>query len=460
MSLNDVWTANHSSVNDNSAVGFSHTQFAPFDPDVKLYISWGKAYSNLQLPYEYEGWMKETMSWKKNCYLNTSLSDICCAARIKGPDAEKMLSDMCVNNFSIDRFPVGKAKHIIHCSERGNISSHGMCLRMAEDEFITYFVDRPVRQYSTSGKYNVEPVVFDYTKDFVFQLAGPKSLEIVENVIKQDIHDLKFMQFMPGKVLGFDVRVLRMGMGGSLSYEIHGDTDHIFEIYNEIMRVGEPYGITKLGILQYMSNHTENGFPQVTEHFMADNGEDFVKVGADPLLGSLADLGKTAYYLNPIEAGWSKMINWNHDFTGKEALEKINNDPRTRKVVTLEWNKEDILKVFGMYFDDEEGEITQMRIPQDYEDNRSGNIADKVVDKDGNLIGKSTGRVYTLYYKRMISMAFIDPEYANEGDAVTIIWGNPGTRQIPIRATVARYPYLALPRNDEFDIESIPHYQG
>lgn len=468
--------------NDNLGIGFKHSVFAPHDPSVIKYYCWD-GMPLTATPWEYRGWQVETLSWKESCYIHAFLSDCCGAIPVKGPDAEKLMSHMCVNSFTLDKFPVGRAKHVIACAPNGNISAHGMCLRLAEDEFLTYFLEPNVDAHCLSGKFDVEAVQPDYESDFIFQLAGPCALEVVENALRQDIHDLKFMQFINATILGYEVRVLRMGMGGSLAYEIHGPMDHIFEIYDEIVRVGEAYGLVKLGALSYMCNHTENGFPQIMEHFMgdwyqdpelaalfessdADAGAEAVEsntqgVGFDEvqLRGSLADMGLEAYYLNPIEAGWGRFIDWNHDFVGKEALRCIADDPRTRRVVTLEWDKEGVLSTFATYLDDEEGVSNLMRFPQDYEDNPCANLADKVVDSEGNYIGKSTGRIYTLYYKKVISMAFLDPEFAEEGTEVTIIWGDADHRQVPVKARVARYPYLDMPRNKDYDIESIPRYK-
>ena len=41
----------------------------------------------------------------------------------------------------------------------------------------------------------------------------------------------------------------------------------------------------------------------------------------------------------------------------------------------------------------------------------------------------------------MISLAFISAEYAKEGTELEILWGTPGTRQMKVRAKVARFPY-------------------
>ena len=58
----------------------------------------------------------------------------------------------------------------------------------------------------------------------------------------------------------------------------------------------------------------------------------------------------------------------------------------------------------------------------------------------------------------MISLAFINKEYAEEGREVVVLWGNPGGPQKEIRAKVARFPYYNGEfRNETFDTEKIPH---
>ena len=84
--------------------------------------------------------------------------------------------------------------------------------------------------------------------------------------------------------------------------------------------------------------------------------------------------------------------------------------------------------------------------------------ADLVLTPDGQEIGTSAGRVVSTTYRRMISLAFISREHADLGTELVVLWGNPGTRQKRIRATVARFPYLTDERNDKIDVEQIPHY--
>lgn len=435
----------------------------PFDPTALSLVFFGGLH-----PYEFTSWKDESLSWKENCYIHAGLSFMIVTADIIGPDAVKMMSDISVNSFK--NFPMGAAKHIVMCNEKGNIMSHGMALRTGKETIRTYDLAPYIQYIAQTGKYNVE--VKDVTNDrFVYQLAGPKSLEILENAVKQDIHDLKFMRFMKATIAGHEVDVLRMGMGGTISYEVQGMVEDAHDVYNTIVEAGEPYNIHKLGSLTYICNHTENGFPQSCAHFPLAWIEDenfaiWAKenlplwsnyVFAEPKGSYTTDISKL--FVNPIELDWGHIVKFDHDFIGREALEKIAVNP-TRKVVTLRWNAEDVLDVFRSYLVPGEP-YKYMVFPLDFQAPGpmvNDHLADKVV-KDGKEVGSSRWYVYTLYSHDVISLGFIDIDQVEIGNEVSLFWGDMDGRQKEIKATVSRFPYLDLPSNKEYDLESIPRYK-
>lgn len=237
------------------------------------------------------------------------------------------------------------------------------------------------------------------------------------------------------------------------------------------MRVGKDYDLKRLGHMIYMSNHTENGFPQNYTHFIPAENEDpeiaaYVasvngySQDAIELHGSMSDQGIRAYYANPLEVDWGSSISWSKEyFKGKESLLKLRNSKSTRSVCILEWNPKDILNIFRAFYGDDPDVPDEMAFPQNYFFACNGNLSDKVLNETGKMIGRSTGIVYTPYYKKTITQAYILPEYNEIGKEVTILWGTAGTRQIPIRANIARFPYLDLPSNRTYDMESIPRYK-
>ena len=114
------------------------------------------------------------------------------------------------------------------------------------------------------------------------------------------------------------------------------------------------------------------------------------------------------------------MIKFNHDFVGRKAFEKGVANPR-RKMVTLAWNKEDIIDVY----------ISQFQPGDPYANMDHPNVLDYKVGtgryrgnqvlKDGKLVGISSGRAYSYYFGEMISLSSIDVKYGNLGTEVTVL---------------------------------------
>jgi vanillate/3-O-methylgallate O-demethylase len=67
-------------------------------------------------------------------------------------------------------------------------------------------------------------------------------------------------------------------------------------------------------------------------------------------------------------------------------------------------------------------------------------VADKVL-AGGEQVGLATSRCYSYSFREMLSLCVIDVDHADPGTEVEVVWGEPGTRQKHIRATVARAPY-------------------
>ena len=446
----------------------THCPQIPFDPNFRgLFSSYLSSYDYGAHPFEYTGWRNETNAWKESCYINSSLNPTD-TQWLKGPDALKFLSDHCVNNF--EKFPVGTGKHGIMCNKDGFVMTDGIILRLDEDEFMLYWLSLPVPYYLSKGNYDVQHKIITGSK-YLFQLCGPRSLEIVEAATNENLHDIKFMHHRMSSIAGKEVRILRAGMGGTLGYEVHGNIEDAIPVYNALIAAGEKYDLRKLGMRAYNMTHYEAGFPQFILDFFGPWFEDedfknFIHSIGLVNIGSFAENTEATYfkgsmgtdkklrYRNPYDLGWGGMVKFNHDFIGREALEKIAANP-PRKMVTLVWNIDDILDVHRSQF--ESGETyAPMDEPEDYVFyGKYAYHADQVL-KDGKVVGISTGRMNSYWYRKMISLCSLDTEYCEIGTEVVVLWGDPGTRQKEIRATVARYPYLDLLRNEKTDVSTIP----
>lgn len=430
---------------------------APFDPTVDYYLNSNVAGlgAGYAVPMAYTDWRDEVMSWKESCYIHAGLNDAP-IFRVSGPDAIKFFRDVSVNSF--EKFPVGGIKHCIMCNSNGLLMAHGVLLRLEEEVFESFFLAPYAAYKFYTGGYNAKAEFV--TDQLLYQVAGPRSLEVLEAASGECLHDIRFARHRVSKIAGIDVRILRVGMAGTLAYEVHAKKTDGRAVYDAILQAGQEFGIRKLGFYAYQLSHTENGFPQGFMHFTYPWGEDkgmleFLKMPGFfiPLGGSMGS-DMNLRYRNPVELGWARTIKFDHDFIGREALEKEVADPK-RQMVTLVWNKEDVLDVHASQL--QPGEHYEPMEPSHFGQKHGYGylVADKVL-KDGQEIGISSGRNYSYYYREMLSLCSIDTEFSKLGTEVSVLWGEPGKRQKEIRATVSRFPYLDLDRNEKLDVSAIP----
>jgi glycine cleavage system aminomethyltransferase T len=404
--------------------------------------------------WEFNGWKRESLSWKRSCYIHGGLSGPGSQIRYEGPDAERFLASICVNNFS--KFKVGAAKHAIMCTEDGLVAAHGVLQRMSPDAF-RLFASGPWAAYRHGmTDLDVEQTIEDR---YLFQVAGPGSLDVLEAATGESLRDIGFLRYRDSTIAGRTVQIMRIGMAGTLAYELHGPTDEGPEVYDAVFRAGEPFGIERLGWQTYTVNHVEGGFPQANWTFLGAAHEDpgfleFVKKGyvrwmpAD-FTGSVDPADRRARYRTPTEVGWESSVRFDHDFLGRAALEREAADPK-RTVVTLEWNSQDVVDVYASLF--EEGEEYQyFEMPTTPHFRRTVAHADSVL-AGGKEVGIASGTAYSYHFRKMLSLCTIDRDQAGIGNEVVVRWGNHGGRIKDIRARVARFPYLTEGRNQGVDV--------
>ena len=91
------------------------------------------------------------------------------------------------------------------------------------------------------------------------------------------------------------------------------------------------------------------------------------------------------YYLNPWELGYGSFVKFDHDFIGRDALEKVDGEAQRRKV-TLAWNPDDVAKMFASLLDTEGRGYQFFDLPNA---NYGSSNYDTVVDADGETVGLS-----------------------------------------------------------------------
>lgn len=424
------------------------------------------------LPYEYRGVRPEIKAYQTSAWIGTALM-ISPIYDVYGPDVIKFFNSICTNDFS--KLGMKGLRHAVICNEKGQIMTDGVAIKVAEDRIRTYWLNPPLAYLVESSEMDVHGEDMS-GKEYIIQIDGEKSLEILEDAFQADLHDIKFARHRCQDVDGKTVRIIRLGMSGNLAYEIHGDISEFVYIYDKVWESGKKFGAQKLGLHAYnLFNHTEAGFPNINLHYplpwfeSGDGLANYLYQHPETafynikryLLGSVGD-DLDSRFMTPFDVGWDFLVKFNHDFTGKDALLKLAEEKR-RTAVTLEWNGEDVGKIFTTKLIPGEEPCEDISVQSDVFWNEQPEEpgftyrADKVFAGE-NQIGISSGRIISYNYNSMISLGFINSKYAKEGTKLEILWGTPGTRQMKVRATVKKLPYNSeFIRNENKDVEEIPH---
>ena len=370
--------------------------------------------------YAYTGVEDEIKAYQTSAWIGTALmtSPI---YDVYGPDAVKLMGQVCTNDFTT--LGMNGIRHAVMCNEKGQILTDGVVIRIGEDRYRTYWLDPVISYYVNTSDLDVHGENMS-GKEYFIQIDGEKSLEIL------------------------------------------------------VWAAGEKLGARKLGLQAYnMFNHTEAGFPNINLHYplpwleTSEKMTEYMRTVPQlsmfnlnrRLLGSVGD-DLQARFVTPYDVGWDFLIKYNHDFIGKEALLEMSKKPQ-KKCVTLEWNAEDVAEVFATMLSPGEEpceDITKPCALEYYFCVREFGFeyrADKVLAADKE-IGITSGKIISYTYNSMISLAFISAEYAKEGTELEILWGTPGTRQMKVRAKVARFPYNQdYIRNEKRDVSDIPVFE-
>ena len=156
------------------------------------------------------------------------------------------------------------------------------------------------------------------------------------------------------------------------------------------------------------------------------------------------------YYFTPWELGYGNFVKFGHDFIGREALERMATEQHRRKV-TLALDDEDITRTIGTMFR-KTGRAKFIDWPSAV---YSMHPFDKVVVA-GEIVGVSTRIGYSANEGKMLTLAVVNPEFAEPGIEVIFVWGEedggsakPAVEshvQTEIRAIVSPVPYVEAVR--------------
>ena len=415
---------------------------------------------------EFTNWRDEQRAWRETCALfdqSHHMTDL----HVHGPDALTLFSALAVN--SLEHFRVGQAKQFVACNYDGYVIGDAILFYLDERTFT--LVGRPpaanwVQYRAETGGYAVSverdersAVNQGRRQSYRYQVQGPHALRVMETVTGKAVPEIRFFHMDVFTIAGRAVRALRHGMVGQPGWELFGPWADGDGVRDAIVAAGQEFGIRQVGARTYPTSCLESGWipsplPAVytgeklkpyREWLGPKSYEAMASLG-----GSFVSDDVTDYYLTPHDLGYWPFVKFDHDFAGRDALEKMADRPKRQKV-TLAWKGADATRVFGSLFGNGD--------PAKYINLPLCNYATLPYDtvlKDGEQVGISTYTGYTTNERAILSLACLDIQHSKPGTEVTVVWGEkdggsskPTVErhvQCEIRARVGPAPYAEAAR--------------
>ena len=422
---------------------------------------------------EFTNWRTEQNAWRTACVLfdqSHHMTDLF----LRGPDALKLLSRFGVNTFA--NFGPGKAKQYVAVNANGHFIGDAILFHLDDELFDV--VGHPTvanwLQYNVeSGDYRVTVERDDNSvvrppgtppKLYRYELQGPTAAAIVAKLTGGPLPDVKFFNMTDFAIAGHRVRALRHGMAGQPGFELFGPWAEGDDVLAAILAAGAEHGLLRAGAKAYSTSNLESGWiptavPAIFGPEMRGYREWLDAGALGSLGGSMDSADITDFYVTPYDIGYGRTVKFDHDFLGREALERVAageqngaqngaqaGSRKHRVKVTLVWNPDDLALAVRS--------LCEPGTPAKYIEFPKARYAFFQVDKvlrNGLIAGMSLDLGYIANEHAFVSLGCVDAAASEPGTEVTVLWGErPNTakpaverhRQVGIRATVAPAPYV------------------
>jgi aminomethyltransferase len=229
---------------------------------------------------------------------------------ITGPDAADFMQLLTPRNLS--ECQVGQCKYVMITSEEGGIINDPILLRLGENHFWLSLADSDVLLWAKGvAVYSGMDVCISEPDVSPLQLQGPKSLEIMKELLGEEISTLRYFWLRELELDGIPLVVSRTGWSGELGYELYlRDASRGDELWERIMAAGKKFGLCP--------GHTST-----------------IRRIEAGMLSYHADMDIDT---NPFELGLHRLVDLEMEatFIGKAALKRVKAEGIRRKQVGLQ----------------------------------------------------------------------------------------------------------------------------
>jgi glycine cleavage system aminomethyltransferase T len=304
---------------------------------------------------------------------------------ISGPDGKRFAQLLTPRN--LEKCAVGQGKYTLICDADGGIVNDPVMTRMDENTFWFALASSDALLFARGLRHAYPDLKVTIREADVapMQIQGPKSKDLMRDLVGPEIGELKYYWWRHADVRGIPVVITRTGWTSEVGYEIYLlDSSRGSELWDAVMEAGEPYGVRPTGPSDI--RRIEGGI---------------FNWGAD-----------MTYENNPLEMGLERLVGWSlpdEASISLPALRRIREAGVTRRIVGVE--------IDGDPFPALNYEKWPARR-----------------DLAGERVGKVTSAIYSPRLKRNIGYCWVPVELAEDGTRLHVAteWGDRTATVVPM----------------------------
>lgn len=278
---------------------------------------------------------------------------------LSGPDALDLIQRVTTNDAST--LTIGRAQYSCLPNGKGGIVDDLIVYRIKEEEYLLVVNASNIeKDWNWISSHNTKNVTMRNLSDDYSLLAiqGPKAVEAMQSLTSVDLSAIKYYHFEVGPFAGVDyVIISATGYTGSGGFEIYCKNSEVKQVWDKVFEAGAAFGIKPIGLAARDTLRLEMGFC---------------------LYGN--DIDDTT---SPLEAGLGWITKFTKDFVDSDKLKAEKEAGVSKKLIGFE--------------------MIDRGIPRhDY----------RILDANGNVIGKVTSGTQGPSVKKAIGMGYVNTEFA------------------------------------------------